>query len=169
VPGPKPPEVPITDAERRALLALVRARKTEQRTALRARIVLALAEGENAPTVARRLSTTRTTVRLWRSCWLGRAGRSVDERLADGERTGAPRTITAEQWCKILALACEPPEHSGRPITHWTPRELADEAVKQGIVETISTRHVGRFLKSDRCQTAPESVLAQPKARARRR
>lgn len=169
MPGPKPPEVPVSDAERRELLALVRARTTEQRTALRARIVLALAEGENAPAVARRLSTTRTTVRLWRSCWLERAGRRVKERLADGERTGAPRTITAEQWCKILALACEPPEHSGRPITHWTPRELADEAVKQGIVETISTRHVGRFLKSDRCQTAPKSVLAQPKARAGRR
>ena len=169
MPGPKPPKVPVTDAERRELAALVRAKKTQQRTALRARIVLALSEGENAPTVARRLSTTRTTVRLWRTCWLERAGRSVRERLADGERTGAPATITAEQWCKILALACEPPEHAGRPITHWTSRELAEEAIKQGIVATISTRHVGRFLKSDRYKAAPESVLAQPKAGTGRR
>jgi putative transposase len=168
VPGPKPPEVPVTDAERHELLALVRAKKTEQRTALRARIVLALADGENAPAVARRLSTTRKTVRLWRAYWLERAGGRVEQRLADAERSGAPASISAEQWCKILALACEPPEHSGRPITHWTARELADEAIRQGIVETISPRHVGRFLKSDRCQTAPEPVLAQSKARARR-
>jgi putative transposase len=169
VPGPKPPDVPVTEAERDELLALVRAKKTEQRTVLRSRIVLALADGENAREVARRLSTTRTTVRLWRRCWLERAGRSVRQRLADGERTGAPATITAEQWCKILALACSPPEESGRPITHWTSRELAEEAIKQGIVETISPRHVGRFLKSDRRQTAPESVLAQPRTQARGR
>lgn len=167
MPGPKPPDVPVTDGERQALLALVRAKKTQQRIALRARIILALAEGENAPQVARRLSTTRKTVRLWRTSWLDRAERSVDKRLEDAERSGAPTTITPEQWCKILALACERPEDSGRPITHWTSRELAEEAINQGIVETISARHVGRFLKSDRCETAPESVLAQPRARAR--
>ena len=39
-----------------------------------------------------------------------------------------------------------PREDSGRPITHWTPPELADEAKKRGIVESISPRSVGRFL-----------------------
>ena len=169
MPGPKPPDVPVTEAERQELAALVRAKKTEQRTALRARIILALAEGENAPQVARRLSTTRATVRLWRRYWLERVGGGVVARLADAERTGAPATFTAEQWCKLLALACEPPERSGRPITHWTSRELADEASKRGIVASISPRHVGRFLKSDRSQTTPESVLAQPRTGARRR
>jgi putative transposase len=60
-----------------------------------------------------------------------------------------------------MALACEPPEASGRPISHWTPRELADEAIKRGIVETISERQVGRFLKSSRAQTASKPLLAQ--------
>ena len=55
-------------------------------------------------------------------------------------RPGAPATFSAEQWCQIIALACEPPEASGRPISHWTPRELADEACKRGIVATISKR-----------------------------
>lgn len=45
-----------------------------------------------------------------------------------------------------MALACESPEDSGRPISHWTPRELADETIKRGIVKTISPRHLGRFL-----------------------
>jgi len=60
-----------------------------------------------------------------------------------------------------MALACEPPEHSERPISHWTPRELAAEAIKRGIVETISERHVGRFLKAGRSQTTSEALLAQ--------
>jgi putative transposase len=64
-----------------------------------------------------------------------------------------------------MAIACEPPERSGRPISHWTPREIAAEAIKRDIVDTISERHVGRFLKSGRPQTAPQPLLAQPGAR----
>lgn len=48
---------------------------------------------------------------------------------------------------QIMASACEDPQASGRPVSHWTPRELADEAVKRRIVERISPRSVGRFLK----------------------
>ncbi len=44
-------------------------------------------------------------------------------------------------------MACEKPEGYGRPISHWTARELADEMVQQGIVETISPRHVGQLLE----------------------
>ena len=47
----------------------------------------------------------------------------------------------------ILAVACEPPEKSGRPITHWTAHELADEVVKRGIVPSISVAQVGRYLR----------------------
>jgi putative transposase len=84
--------------------------------------------------------------------------------LHDAPRPGTPATFTVEQWCQIMALACEPPEDSARPISHWTPRELAAEAIKRGIVETISERHVGRFLKSGRAQTAPQPLLAQHRA-----
>ena len=37
----------------------------------------------------------------------------------------------------IITVACEPPEKSGRPVTHWTPRELTDEVIKRGIVASI--------------------------------
>ena len=169
MPGPKPPDVPITEQERQQLAALIRARTTEQRLVVRARIILALAQGSNAPQVARELGTTRTSVRLWRRCWLERTGRSVVERLRDAERSGAPTTFTPEQWCQIMAIACEAPETSGRPITHWTARELAQEAIARGVVERISPRHVGRFLKSGRGEAAPQPVLAQPRARTGRR
>lgn len=61
-------------------------------------------------------------------------------------RQGSPGKFTAEQLALLFAAACEPPEKSGRPITRWTHPELADEVVKRGIVESISTRHLGRLL-----------------------
>ena len=60
------------------------------------------------------------------------------ERLQDGERPGAPATFSLEQILQLFAIACAPPETYGRPLSHWTPRELAMEVVKQGIVEAIS-------------------------------
>jgi len=164
MPGPKPPAVPLSAQEGHALHTLIRAHKTPQHLSFRAQVILLLAEGLTAPDVARRLGTTRATVRRWRRHWLTRHGCAVPERLQDTPRPGAPATFRAEQWCQIIALACEPPEASARPISHWTPRALADEARKHGIVEAISARPVGRFLKSGRSQTTPESLPAQCRA-----
>jgi putative transposase len=161
MPGPKPPAVPLSEEECQALHTMIRAHKTPQHLSFRAHVILLLAEGLTAPAVARRLGTTRATVRRWRRHWLTRHGCAVPERLQDAARPGAPATFSAEQWCQIIALACQPPEASGRPISQWTPRELADEARKREIVPSISERHVGRFLKSGRSQAAPKSVLAQ--------
>jgi putative transposase len=169
VPGPTAVEVVLTDEERKELQALVRAGKTPQRIVFRARIILTLAQARNVTDAAEHLKTRRETARIWRQYWIERAGLATRERLEDAERPGTPPTITSEQWCKILALACEAPEKSGRPITHWTPRELAQEAIKREIVRTISTRHVGRFLKSGRVEAAQNDVLAQQRARARSR
>jgi hypothetical protein len=85
----------------------------------------------------------------------------IEAVLADAPRPGAPDTFSAEQIVQIVALACTPPASFGRPIEAWTPRELADEAIKQQIVTTISPRSVERFLKSGRAQAAPKSLLAQ--------
>src|SRR6516162_10468318 len=161
MPGPKPPAVPLAEEERQALHTLSRAHKTPQHLSFRAHVILLLAEGLTAPDVTRRLGTTRTTVRRWRRHWRKRHGCAIPERLQDAMRPGAPATFSAEQWCQIIALACEPPEASGRPSSHGTPRELADEACKRGIVGTISKRHVGRFLQSGRSQAAQESLWAQ--------
>lgn len=68
--------------------------------------------------------------------------------LGDRPRSGAPRKFQPTQFCQIMSIACEKrPEECGRPVTHWTARELADEAVKREIVPGISPRHVGRLLK----------------------
>ena len=44
------------------------------------------------------------------------------------------------------AVACEPPADRERPISHWSLRELAEEVIKRGIVDSISPRQVDRFL-----------------------
>jgi transposase len=81
--------------------------------------------------------------------WLSSAGSSASatERLSDAPRSGAPPEITAEQICAIVALACERPPESDRPVTHWTQQDLADEAMRRGIFKQVSQSSVGRFLK----------------------
>ena len=71
----------------------------------------------------------------------------LQERLTDVPRPGKPVRITAEQVCQIVALACEKPQDSDRPISQWTGREIADQIVQRGIVATISGRHAARLLK----------------------
>jgi hypothetical protein len=72
---------------------------------------------------------------------------SAEARLVDAPRPGAPVRIGAEQVCAIIALACEAPAQSDRPISQWTGREIADEIMRQGIVATSSPRHAARLLK----------------------
>jgi transposase len=149
--GPTPPAVELTDEERRDLDALIRRHTTAQQIALRARIIVAAADGQNNSQIARTLGLHVETVRLWRSRWLGMRAVSVEdlpieERLTDAPRPGAPGHITAEQQCQVVALACTAPEESGRPITHWSSREIADEIMKRGIIEHISPRHAARLL-----------------------
>jgi transposase len=154
--GPKPPRIELTDTERRALEELVRRHNTAQQIALRARIVLAAAEGYNNAQIARQLSVSLDMVRLWRQRWLILQPASLEDlpvmdRLSDAPRPGKPRRITAEQVCQIVELACEAPERSGRPISQWTAREVADELKGRGIVDEISDRHAARLLKRGMC------------------
>ena len=155
MPGPKAPAIEITPAEKQELEKLVRRHNIGQQIALRGRIVLAAAAGKNNSEIAREFEVTLDTVRLWRKRWrdlqpIALADLSAEERLQDLPRPGAPAQITAEQRCQIEALACEQPEGSERPISHWTGREIADEIIKRGIVKQISARHAGRLLKRGR-------------------
>ena len=150
--GPQPPPVTVTGEERRDLEALVRRHGTAQQIARRARILLAAADGANNAQIARRLGVNVEMVRLWRTRWRGLgavplAELSVAERLEDAPRPGGPCRISAEQVCRITALACAAPAASGRPISQWSGREVADEAVARGIVAAISPRHAARLLK----------------------
>ena len=150
--GPKPPVVKLSDKERQGLEQLVRRHSTPQQTALRGRIVLAAAEGKNNAQVAREFGITVETARHWRDRWLALQPISLDdltvaERLEDLPRPGAPARITADQRCQIEAMACEEPQDSSRPISHWSSREIAEEVMRRSIVDSISPRHAARLLK----------------------
>ena len=155
MPGPKPPAVDLTEEEHRDLETLVRRHSTRQQIALRARIVLAAANGKNNAEIAGEEGIDVQTARRWRDRWLDlqpvpMRELGIEDRLEDIPRPGAPARITADQVCQIIAMACEEPEDSGRPISHWTGREIADEIKKRGIVDEISPRHAVRLLKRGR-------------------
>ena len=152
MPIPKAKEVNLSDAERQGLEKLTKRHQTGQQIALRARIILAAADGLKNKEIVQRYQVTADTVRLWRNRWVGLqdialADLSIEDRLQDAPRPGAPARITADQRCRIEALACEKPENSERPITQWTAREIADELIKRQIVDEISPRHAARLLK----------------------
>lgn len=148
MPGLMPRPLRLEESERAELKQLVDKHKTPQQIALRARIVLRADDGLNHRQIARELNISRDMARQWRNRWLDTAqsGQSIRERLQDRERPGAPAKFSPEQLAHVFAIACEDPAESGRPISQWTGRELADELVTRGIVESISGRHVGRLL-----------------------
>jgi transposase len=134
--------------EREQLQQLINRHNTPQQLALRASIIVLADEGQNHREIARQLNISRKMARLWRERWLAGQdnGKSVIERLQDEARSGAPATFELEQILHLFKLACDAPAEYNRPISQWTNRELAEELVKQEIVETISPRHVGRLL-----------------------
>jgi putative transposase len=159
--------ITLSPEQKTTLERLRRAHHTPQQLALRVWIILLADEGKGVRETARIVAVEPKTVRLWRRRWLAAKDEdSVAERLADAPRSGAPATFTAEQVCAIVALACEPPSASGRPITHWSQSELAREAVKRGLVGSISQRSVGRLLKSSRPPAASGPALAHAQARS---
>jgi len=161
--GPKPPLIDLTVRQRGVLEHLAHRRSAPHHLVTRAQLILRAAAGHNNSHIAVALHLDRGRVQIWRARWLAAATSlttaeaadpddihlqaAIERLLADAPRPGTPPTFSPEQIVQIVALACEPPADSGRPITAWTARELADEAVQRGIVESISARSVGRFLK----------------------
>ena len=140
--------VTVLPEQREALEHLIRTHSTSQQLALRARIIVQAANGMGVRACARDLGVWPKTVRYWRKRWRSAAdSQSVAERLSDAPRAGAPATFTPEQICALVAMTCEKPSESERPISHWSQREIAEEAMRRGLIPSISQRSVGRFLK----------------------
>jgi putative transposase len=161
MPG-KAAKIVITERQHAILRDMVRSRSCPQGLARRAAIILlAFDRWHNGP-LADHLGCERHAVGLWRRRWadafdtlvriecLERPAAlraAIIDVLSDSPRSGCPPTFAPDQIARIIAIACEPPADSGRPVTHWTPTELAEEVVARKIVPSISVRHVGRFLK----------------------
>jgi putative transposase len=169
-------KVVITERQQEALQTMTRSSTCAQAVAQRARMILLAFDGQDNQQIADRIGCERHAVGTWRRRWVKAFARLVliecgeqesvfrralQDVLSDGLRCGCPGKFTPEQITQVLAVACEPPEKSGRPVSHWTPRELAAEVVKRDIVPSISARHVGRFLKDGRPAAASHPLLAQ--------
>jgi len=109
---------------------------------VRARIVLFAADGARNVEIARRAGVCVDVASKWRKrfCEEGLAG------LKDRPRRGRPRLFAATVVAGIKALACEPPEQRQVPLSRWSSFELAAQAVSEGLVGSISSSTVRRWL-----------------------
>ncbi len=112
-------QLTLSPAERATLQGWLRAQSLPQALALRARIVLASADGQSLRTLAKRLETSVATVCAWRRRFrtLGLVG------LYSRPNSGRPRTIGPEQVTAILIKTRTPPNGS----TRWSASRLAKE------------------------------------------
>lgn len=179
MPG-KAAKVIVTERQLAALQKMAGSSTCRQGVAQRARMIVLAFAGQTNQSIAQTVQCERHMVGVWRRRWtrafqrlvLVECGekssalpRAIEGLLSDLPRRGWAGKFSAEQVAQIIAVACEPPEKCGRPVTHWTPRELADEAKKRGIVASISARQVGRFLKGGRPQTTSKPLLAEREAK----
>jgi transposase len=142
----------LNEKEKEELTKLTQGHKSEKQKVLRSQIILYAAQEYSNAKIARELNINIDTARLWRDRWVALQEieldkLSVEDRLEDVQRPGKPPIITEEERCKIAALACEAPLLSGRPISQWTGKEIADEIKTRGIVKQISPRHASRLIK----------------------
>lgn len=181
MPHPQASPIRLSDKQLSLLEQIARCSTNPYQLVRRVQLILATAKGLNNTELAEQLQWSRNSVRLWRERWQASAPslsvaeaegvselhlkQCITEVLSDEPRSGTPVRFSLEQVVEIVALACETPSASERPVSHWTPAELAAEAVKRGIVERISVRSVGRFLKGSHSTTTPQPLLAQRQSR----
>jgi len=163
MPAPKSPPIAVSEQQKEILAKITRQSTADFREVSRASLLLEIAKGKPNSKIAKIKNCSIDKVKHWRYKWLdnqealikveteqrdiNKLEKSIREILKDNPRPGAPPTYSSEQYCQILAVALEQPEESGRPISQWSSRELADECNKRGITSGISDRQVGRFLK----------------------
>jgi transposase len=160
-------KVVITERQQAILQSLSRASTVAKCLVQRATIILLAFAGLDNRDIACQVGLERHQIGLWRRRWqtafpkliriecletAAALRQAIEKLLRDQPRPGSPGKFTAEQITLILAVACEPPEKSGRPITHWTIDELTEEVIGRGIVAAISPAQVGRYLREAELQ-----------------
>ena len=158
----KAAKVELTELMHRILQQIVSGRSVGTAIVTRANVILMAFLKHSNQRIGEQLKFSRETVGLWRRRWRNSFAallklqfaepeaafrRAIMECLSDAPRCGSPGTFRPEQIVGLIAIACEPPEQCGRPVSTWTGKELADEAKKRGLVQSISASHVNRILR----------------------
>jgi len=165
LPGPQPRSLTTTPKIRSLLEKLARSRQKRASLVQRSQLILAMLDGANNALAARQFKLHLDTPRLWRNRWLQLSPQlekleaelephdypklllALEQALSDEPRPGTPPQFSPQQVTAIVALACQDPQLSGYSFEHWTPSDLAREAIKRGIVTSISAASISRFLK----------------------
>jgi len=168
------PVLVMTDRQRSILTQESRKRTTQRQYHDRIMILLYSQEGKSCNWIAAHLNIAYNTVKSWGRRWVadystllnfekGKDGQGVSdgellesmlERVRDLPRSGAPARITLAQKEQIIAIACERPDTYGIQMTDWTHEMLVKVVISQGIVDTISRRHLGGILKNEPVTTS---------------
>jgi len=163
----KAAKIQLTEKQHNMLQLIHRSTTAPNRFVQRVSVILMAFDGMLNMGIANQIGLARKQVGLWRRRWQqsfdalvaiecresqAELRRAIEDVLSDAPRSGSTGSFTAEQVTQILAVACEPPEQSGRPIDRWTHRELAVEVVGRGIVKSISVSQVGRYLSQAELQ-----------------
>ena len=135
----------LSDLEQAMLQRLACSTRAEHRMVLRARIVLAAAEGDPNPTIAAKTGLHVDTVRKWRRrfCQHRIGG------LTDRRRSGRPVSFTPVQVAEVKQLACTLPAETGVALSRWSSAELAGETMRRGVATSISASTIRRWLTRD--------------------
>lgn len=118
----------LSDADRAVLEERVRAYTAPHAEVTRAKIVLMAAERHPNTVIAGRLGVHVDVVSRWRKRFVDQG---VDG-LTDRERRGRPRSFSPQVVAEVKAMACEPPERRGAPLSRWSSAELAAQARPRG-------------------------------------
>lgn len=154
-------KIRVSEKQLVVLEELRRSRTAARGMVQRASIIVLGFQGLFNQQIAAEVQLNRQQVGVWRQRWRDaweslcvwecnephRLREGILEALSDAPRPGSPGTFTAEQVAEILAVACESPKLSERPINRWTHKELRDEVLKRGIVTSISVAQIGRYLQ----------------------
>lgn len=157
------PLISLTDKQKIILTKISSSRSLPKSRITRAQIILYASQNMQNKDISPKVSLSREMVGVWRKRWSVVQGillemeskgeedskykQKINEILSDNEKPGVLPKFTAEQVCQILSVACEKPEDSNLPLSHWSRPSLRLEVIKRGIVTNISLTQLGRFLK----------------------
>lgn len=135
----------LNAADRAVLEARVRCYTSSFAEVTRARIVLLAAGGMSNVAIAAKLDVCVDSVSRWRKrfCSEGLDG------LVDRPRSGRPRVFNAAVVAGVKAMACEHPRQRGVGLSRWSSSDLAAQAVTEGLVGSLSSATVRRWLNQD--------------------
>ena len=138
--------VQLTEEEKKLLQQQALARKTGQSKARRAKILIKVDENPawTDAQIAEEIGCSSGLVRKWRKRWC--QTRSLEE----APRPGRPCLFQALVKAQVTALACSKPTDFDMPLARWSCSDLAAHLVTLGIVVSIATSTVWRWLKSER-------------------